>query len=503
MKCRTCGGKLIFKNGIYVCDSCGSRYNNTQVFENIDVLICYREYDDFGKRTEDSIIANDIYSKLEARNISTFYERISLDGLSGDDYELWLDNALLFAKIVVVFAKSKENFNQIVQAKFEKFKDKKILPIYSGINAYDLPKQLKGLQALNYDNIGADEDIVKNILTLLGRSAKLDIEAQYNKKVARKKKTVTTICSFVAIGVVATLLFIVFFTPFVLSENKYKYASERMANKDRIGAIEALYKIPNYKDSDKLIKELYNEYDGFYEHAGVDLTVTLTVIEKNSIELICNYPKGKFDITAVLNQNVSKFVFRDSIGEQGNGILELTNTGIRISIYSEFFDTIEASFTFEDKKDKKLNTVNKETLLSWLDGDTTIQKLHEEGYDFGFKETVHANFGKIYVSKELPVEIFVSDTFHPDNELVTAISAPAGILTESHIGNSARPFLENGVIYAPYGEFPNSSLFSITNYKDDVSNMQIYSDTPVYITTEDLVNLGGWEHMLYEINKTK
>ena len=498
MQCKACGGRLSFKNGLYICKSCNTSYSCEQVYENIDVFICYNETDTFGRRTADSIIANSIYDNLQAHNVYAFFARISADGLIGDDYKTAIDGALFRSKIVIILATSKDNFENLIIQYSEQLKDKKILPVFSGMNANDIPSQLKHLQALNYDKIGATNDIIKNVLILLNRSEEFDIVKQYNKSITRKRKLLAFLFSSLAVITIITIVYVVFFTPFVLSENKYQYAKELTSQNDYIEALNVFSEISDYKDTDNLMEQIYDLYNGYYERSDTDLTINFKKTDGEFSELTCTYKEGSFSSTVELKEGISEFEFRDSNNDQGSGTLKLTNTGISILIESESFNMIEASFSFDEKKDQIINTLDKSTLLSWLSGNVTIEKLQKDGYDFKFKEYVHAQFGKIYTSKDYPIEIFVSDNFHP-NEPVTVISAPAGILAESHIGNSAEPFLEDGVIYAPYGTFPNSSDFAITNYQDNVSNMTINNDTPVYITTKYLVEYGAWERMLEKI----
>ena len=73
MKCSNCGGELIFNNGVGICESCNSTYRIENVFENIDVCLCYIENDENGRRTKDSIIAGEVYKKLESKKINCFY----------------------------------------------------------------------------------------------------------------------------------------------------------------------------------------------------------------------------------------------------------------------------------------------------------------------------------------------------------------------------------------------------------------------------------------------
>ena len=62
MKCRNCGGELIFRDNMGFCPNCGSNQKIDSVFENTDVCICYIENDIAGRRTKDSIISAEICS---------------------------------------------------------------------------------------------------------------------------------------------------------------------------------------------------------------------------------------------------------------------------------------------------------------------------------------------------------------------------------------------------------------------------------------------------------
>ena len=77
MRCKNCGGQLRYQDGFYLCENCNSRYDLTSVYEDIDVFIAYIENDEQGRRTRDSIIAQDLFHKLENAKISAFYQRVS------------------------------------------------------------------------------------------------------------------------------------------------------------------------------------------------------------------------------------------------------------------------------------------------------------------------------------------------------------------------------------------------------------------------------------------
>lgn len=87
-------------------------------------------------------------------------------------------------------------------------------------------------------------------------------------------------------------------------------------------------------------------------------------------------------------------------------------------------------------------------------------------------------------------------------ENVTALSAPVSILCPEKIGQSAEPYLQDNYLFAPYGTFPNSSIFTITSY-DDVSSKTIQNDTIVYVTKRELVDGVAWGSMIDEIYKPR
>ena len=73
MRCKNCGAELTAKNGLYICESCGSTSEISLGYEVSDVYIAYIESDEQGRRTKDSIIGQEIYNKLE--NVSFLFSK--------------------------------------------------------------------------------------------------------------------------------------------------------------------------------------------------------------------------------------------------------------------------------------------------------------------------------------------------------------------------------------------------------------------------------------------
>jgi tetratricopeptide (TPR) repeat protein len=59
----------------------------SQKEEPFDVFICYKETDNNGRRTQDSVLANDLYHQLTQEGFKVFFSRITLEDKLGTAYE--------------------------------------------------------------------------------------------------------------------------------------------------------------------------------------------------------------------------------------------------------------------------------------------------------------------------------------------------------------------------------------------------------------------------------
>ncbi len=81
--------------------------------EPYDIFISYKETDEFGKRTHDSVIANDIYHQLATEGYKVFYAPISLESKLGRQYEPCIFAALNSAKVMLAIGTKPEHFNAV------------------------------------------------------------------------------------------------------------------------------------------------------------------------------------------------------------------------------------------------------------------------------------------------------------------------------------------------------------------------------------------------------
>lgn len=139
--------------------------------EPFDVFICYKETDENGKRTNDSVIANDIYHQLTQEGFKVFYAAITLEDKLGQAYEPYIFAALTSAKVMLVIGSKPEYFNAVwVKNEWSRYlkimkndRTKLLIPCYKDMDAYDLPEEFSHLQAQDMSKIGFINDIVRGI----------------------------------------------------------------------------------------------------------------------------------------------------------------------------------------------------------------------------------------------------------------------------------------------------------------------------------------------------
>ena len=137
-----------------------------------DVFICYKETDANGRRTQDSVLANDLYHQLTNEGFKVFFSRITLEDKLGTAYEPYIFAALNSAKVMVVLGTKPEYFNAVwVKNEWSRYlslvkksNGKKVLiPAYRDMDPYDLPEEFSHLQAQDMSKLGFMQDLIRGI----------------------------------------------------------------------------------------------------------------------------------------------------------------------------------------------------------------------------------------------------------------------------------------------------------------------------------------------------
>ncbi len=144
----------------------------SQKEEPFDVFICYKETDNNGRRTPDSVLANDLYYQLKQEGFKVFFARITLEDKLGSAYEPYIFAALNSAKVMVVLGTKPEHFNAVwvknewsrYLALVKKSGGKQVLiPAYRDMDPYDLPAEFSHLQAQDMSKLGFMQDLIRGI----------------------------------------------------------------------------------------------------------------------------------------------------------------------------------------------------------------------------------------------------------------------------------------------------------------------------------------------------
>lgn len=147
-----------------------------------DVFISYKDKE-YGQRTVDSVLAQDIYDNLTEKGLRVFFSRISLEDKLGTAYEPYIFAALNSAKVMLVVGTKREHFNAVwVKNEWARYIDfmktdrnRMIIPCYKDMDANDLPGEFVHLQAQDMGKIGAMQDLVRGVQKIAGSKNASDI----------------------------------------------------------------------------------------------------------------------------------------------------------------------------------------------------------------------------------------------------------------------------------------------------------------------------------------
>ncbi len=156
----------------------------SQKEEPFDVFICYKETDNNGRRTPDSVLATELYHELVRDGFKVFFSRITLEDKLGQEYEPYIFAALNSAKVMVVLGTKAEYFNAVwVKNEWSRYLTlikngarKMLIPAYKDMDPYDLPDEFSHLQAQDMSKLGFMQDLIRGI-----------------EKIATKEQTSTTV----------------------------------------------------------------------------------------------------------------------------------------------------------------------------------------------------------------------------------------------------------------------------------------------------------------------
>ena len=148
----------------------------SQSEEPFDVFICYKETDVSGRRTKDSVLAQELYYGLTNEGFKVFFSRITLEDKLGTAYEPYIFAALNSSKVMVVLGTCADHFNAVwvknewsrYLALIRKGEKKTLIPAYKDMDPYDLPEEFSHLQAQDMTKLGFMQDLIRGIKKIAG-----------------------------------------------------------------------------------------------------------------------------------------------------------------------------------------------------------------------------------------------------------------------------------------------------------------------------------------------
>lgn len=169
--------------------------------EDYDVFICYKETDEAtGDRTEDSVIAQDLYYELEKKGYKTFFARKTLEGKLGSAYEPIIYSALSSSEVMVVLGTKPEYFNSVwLKNEWSRYLDfaqngnKLLIPAYRGFSPYELPNEFSHLQSLDMGRIGFMQDLLESITKVVKYYEDKPKESAENTKKSKSSESNQTV----------------------------------------------------------------------------------------------------------------------------------------------------------------------------------------------------------------------------------------------------------------------------------------------------------------------
>ena len=162
----------------------------SQKEEPFDVFICYKETDDSGRRTPDSVLANELYHELTRAGFKVFFARITLEDKLGTAYEPYIFAALNSARVMVVIGTKPEYFNAVwVKNEWSRYlalirnekngtgngSPRVLIPAYRDMDPYDLPEEFSHLQAQDMSKLGFMQDLIRGIRKILSKDTTQNI----------------------------------------------------------------------------------------------------------------------------------------------------------------------------------------------------------------------------------------------------------------------------------------------------------------------------------------
>jgi len=143
-----------------------------------DIFISYKETDDHGNRTKDSVVAQRLYELLVGAGYQVFYSRVTLEDKIGTEYEPYIYAALRSSRVMLTVGSCRENLEAAwVRNEWSRFlllqqgdPSKTLLPLYFCMDRSELPEEFALLSAYNLQAPGFEGELLRGIQKLIPKT---------------------------------------------------------------------------------------------------------------------------------------------------------------------------------------------------------------------------------------------------------------------------------------------------------------------------------------------
>ena len=411
MNCKACGGKLLLQKDFYLCENCGAKVSVSAFYEDVEVFLLCTDMDEQGRRTEGSLRAEELAAKLEGAKLKVFSSYRSAADLYGDDATLVSNAALKSAKTVLMLADSSDVFSNLLNENKELLEDKKIIPLFFGMEANKIPKELSAIQGIDIGKIGFEKDLIAGLYNLLDKKEEVIFKEKKNRLPLYLSLGIVGL--FVLLASVFAFLYVktdLFLPkkpvateeaiPELTDEEKYQKSLSLWEEGKNADAAALFLELGTYEDCANRLLLFYSLYEGYYEiednsvrlhfsREGKDVTSTeLIFVNENGNQL-------KILEASTLNGLGTSFEFIDSEGNEGTITLTFKNEGIELDIKT----TVQTSklyakdqtlvFPLASRSDKSpTERITADVVLKWMKTGATYQDIIREGVELVFVDGI-------------------------------------------------------------------------------------------------------------------
>lgn len=243
------------KDACYINEVQKSIINIAKREKPFDIFICYKETTVEGKRTRDSIKAQELYEALTAQGYKVFFSRITLESKIGAEYEPYIYAALASSKVMIHITSSGENSDAVwVKNEWSRYlalalKDgnKTFIPIYFDMDKTELPNEFENIASYDMQKEGFQQELIRGIKKLIPTPIMKLQRRKKRRKVLGITGLILAVC--VAIGVVVSIPKI---EEYNALKEEYDAAMQLYYDKEYPQAAWAFADLGTFKDSEEM-----------------------------------------------------------------------------------------------------------------------------------------------------------------------------------------------------------------------------------------------------------